>query len=88
MEKAVDIARQLLITHTVLYAAIYYLFIFFNVPVSQSKGINQQLHGFSRLCFLETEAFQTAAEHSCWDCVTKHRNSFCIRSQLIVNDGD
>lgn len=41
----------------------------------ESKGINQQLDGFSRLRFLEMVAFQTATEHSCRDCVTKHRNS-------------
>lgn len=54
----------------------------------ESKGINQLLDGFSRRCLLEIAAvaFQTATEHSCWDCVTKYRNSFCIRSQLIVNN--
>lgn len=59
-----------------------------SVNPQEPKAINQQLDGFSSLCFLETVAFQTAAEHSCWDCVTKHRNSFCIRSQLIVNNRD
>lgn len=54
----------------------------------ESKGINQLLNGFCRRLLLEIAAvvFQTAAEQSFWDCVTKYRNSFCIRSQLIVNN--
>lgn len=71
------------------YNTLFFPFISLSLNNPQeSKGINQPLHGFSRHCLLEiaAAAFQTAAEHSCWDCVTKYRNSFCIRSQLIVNN--
>lgn len=70
-------------------STLFFSFIFLSLNNPQeSKGISQLLDGFSRRCLLDIAAvaFQAAAEHSCWDCVTKHRNSFCIHSQLIVNN--
>ncbi len=71
------------------YNTLFFCFISLSLNNPQeSKGINQPLDGFRRRCLLEiaAAAFHTAAEHNCWDCVTKYRNSFCIRSQLIVNN--
>lgn len=63
--------------------------LFLSFPLSlnppESKSINRpQLGGFKQTL----PPGNRAAEHGCWDCVTKYRNSFFFCIQLTADCGE